>query len=131
MKTRSSVPPNEAHSPAEIRKILLENRYFSTVTQVCAKWQVTPYRLRQWKQQWNYAYLVGTLRELVIAALHQGASTIADINACLDYWDRTVYAPEEIGVVLAGLEAEGIALHQAGRWRYNPVHSADDTSYIF
>ena len=115
----------------EIRKILLENRYFSTAAQVCAKWQVTPYRLRQWKRQWNYAYLVGTLHELVIAALHQGASTIADINACLDYWDRTVYAPEELSAVLRQLEIDGIAINNGGHWQYNPAHSRHDQSFIF
>jgi hypothetical protein len=131
MKTRSSTLPNEAHLPAEIRKILLENRYLSTAAQVCAKWHITPYRLRQWKQQWNYAYLVGTLPEMVIVALHQGAHDIAGIIAYLDYLDHARYTPAEIGEVLAQLEQEDFAINHNGAWHYDWRHSANDTSYIF
>ncbi len=56
----------------QIRKILLEQRYIYTADQLCAKWQITRYRLRQWRKQFRYAYLVGDVRELVIVGLHQG-----------------------------------------------------------
>ncbi len=131
MKTRSSALPNEAHSPAEIRKILLEQRYFYTARQLCAKWHITPYRLRQWKQTWRQTPIIGDRRELVIVALHQGAHDIAGIIAHLDYLDHARYTPEEIGEVLAQLVLEGIAVNHSGALHYDWRHSANDTSYIF
>ena len=118
-------------TPDEIRRILLELRYIYTVRQICAKWHITPYRLRQWQHQWNYAYLSGSVRELIIAALHQGAQTTADINAYLDYVDRTVYTPEEIEAVLKQLEIDGFAIRTGTGCRYNPAHSQNDQAFIF
>lgn len=118
-------------TPDEIRKILLEQRYFYTARQLCAKWHITPYRLRQWKQQWNYTYLVGTLPEMVIVALHQGAHDIASIISYLDYLDHARYTPAEIDEVLAQLEQADFAIYHGGAWHYDWRHSANDTSYIF
>lgn len=119
------------YTPADVRKILLELRYFYTAQQLSDKWHITPYRLRQWKRQWNYAYLTGTLRELVIVAVHQGAQTSADVIAYLDYLDHAVYTADEISAVLAQLEAEELVVQRNGHWRYNQLHSANDTSFIF
>jgi len=118
-------------SPDEVRRILLELRYVYTAKQLCEKWHITPYRLRQWQRQWNYAYLVGNVRELVIVALHHGAQTIADIRAYLDYADHSVYTSEEITAVLSQLESDGFALHDGALWRYNAAHSQHDRSFIF
>lgn len=119
------------YSPADIRKILLELRYFYTVKQLCAKWHITPYRLRQWQQALRGTPPIADRRELVIVAVHQGARTCADMIAYLDYVDHAVYTPDEINAVLDQLEAEGIALSHNGEWRYNQLHSVNDTAYIF
>ena len=118
-------------TPDEIRRILLELRYIYTVRQLCAKWHITPYRLRQWQHQWHYAHLSGSVRELIIAALYQGAPTTADISAYLDYADHTVYTPEEIEAVLKQLEIDGFAIRTGTGWRYNAAHSHSDQAFIF
>jgi hypothetical protein len=119
------------YTPAEIRKILLENCYCSTAAQVCAKWQITPYRLRQWKQQWNYAYLAGNTRELVIVALHQGASDVPAIIRYLDYVDHAMYSTDKVLALLQQLQIDGIALNDGTRWLYSAAHSQHDRSFMF
>ena len=120
-----------AFTPDEIRRILLELRYVYTVKQLCEKWHITPYRLRQWQHQWHYAYLTGNLHELVIAALYHGAQTIDNIRAYVDYLDHTLYTPEEISKVLKQLEFDGLARNDDAHWLYNAAHSHNDLSFIF
>lgn len=115
----------------EKRRILLELRYFYTEAELCRKWKLTRYQVKQWKKAANYAYLIGTLREMVIVALHNGASSIAAIIGYVDYLNHAVYTEAEIEPILNGLRAEGIAQEQAGVWSYNRGYSKDDTSFIF
>ncbi len=87
MNAHSAIDPNEIYSPAEIRKILLELRYFYSVRELCAKWHITPYRLRQWRQAMRGEIMSG-LHERVIVALHEEAHDVASIIAYLDYLDH-------------------------------------------
>jgi hypothetical protein len=115
----------------QIRQILLEQRYITTADQLCAKWQITRYRLRHWKKQFKYEYVVGTVRELVIAGLHQGLQDVPTLISFIDYHDHAVYSIEELTSILERLQAEGIAILKKGRWLYNRKHSHGDRSFIF
>ncbi len=116
----------------QIRKILLEQRYIYTADQLCAKWQITRYRLRQWKKQFKYEYLVGDVRELVIAGLHQGLQDVPTLSSFIDYHDHAVYSAKELTSILKRLQAEGIAIRQNDRWLYNFKHLRQhDRSFIF
>ncbi|GIK65635.1 MAG: hypothetical protein BroJett018_34290 [Chloroflexota bacterium] len=119
------------YTEEEKRRILLELRYFYTEAELCQKWNLTRYRVKQWKKATNYAYLIGTLREMVIVALRNGASSIAAIIGYVDYLNHAVYTEAEIEPILHGLREEGIAQEQAGVWSYNRAYSKDDTSFIF
>lgn len=121
----------EHYTEQDKRRILLELRYIYREAELCQKWNVTKYRLRQWKKEANYTYLAPTLRELVIMALHNGKGSIAGMISYLDYLDHAVYSEPELLAVLRGLQVEGIALEAGGDWRYNPDHSRNDTSFIF
>ncbi|MBZ0319602.1 MAG: hypothetical protein K8L91_24540 [Anaerolineae bacterium] len=122
---------NVDYTDEEKRRILLEVRYFYTEAELCQKWNLTRYRVKQWKKAANYTYLIGTLREMVIVALHNGASSISAIIGYVDYLNHAVYTEAEIEIILNGLRAEGIAQEQAGVWSYNRAYSKDDTSFIF
>ena len=104
---------------SEVRKILLELRYIYSIDEVCAKWQITRYRLKQWQKQLKYEYLVGTARELVIAGLHLGCVDRSGLREFIDYHDHTRYSDEELGSILEQLKAEGIAIFKNDRWMYN------------
>ncbi|MCQ3930642.1 MAG: hypothetical protein DPW16_09285 [Chloroflexi bacterium] len=119
------------YTEEEKRRILLELRYFYTEAELCQKWNLTRYRVKQWKKAANYVYLIGTLREMVIVALHNEASSIPAIISHLDYLNHAVYTEAEIEPILNGLRAEGIAQEQAGVWSYNRAYSKDNTSFIF
>ena len=119
-------------TPDQIRKVLLELRYISTAAELCAKWQITRYRLRQWQKQFNYKYLVGDVRELVIAGLHQGIQDVPTLSKFIDYHDHSVYSTKELTSILKGLQIEGVAILKNGRWLYNPKHLRQhDRSFIF
>lgn len=115
----------------QIRKILLELRYIATADQVCAKWQITRYRLRQWQTQFNYKYRVGDVRELVIVGLHQGIQDVTLLIKFIDYHAHSVYSTQELTSILTQLQAEGIAVLKKGRWLYNRKHSHHNRSFIF
>jgi hypothetical protein len=120
-----------AFTDDQIRKVLLELRYIYTAAALCAKWQITRYRLQQWQQQFNYKYLVGDVRELVIAGLHQGVQDVPTLSKFIDYHDHSVYSIDELTSILESLQIDGIAILKNGRWLYNPKHSHGDRSFIF
>ncbi len=122
---------NMEYTEEEKRRILLEARYLYTEAELCQKWNLTRYRVKQWKKAANYAYLIGTVREMVIVALHNGANSIPAIIGTVDYLNHAVYTEAEIETLLNGLREEGIAQEQAGVWSYNRAYSKDDTSFIF
>jgi hypothetical protein len=119
------------YTPDERRKILLEQRYISTAAELCAKWNVSMYRLNTWKKEFNYRYFIGTLRDMTIVAVHGGARTIPTIIDCLDYLNHARYTEPETLELLRGLQAEGIAKETNGEWFYDKTHSNDDRSFIF
>ena len=119
------------YSVEEIRKILLEHRYFYTADEVCKKWGITKYRLRQWKKECSYAYFIGEVRDMMIVALHNGAATLPDIQSVLDYLDHCLYTEIEILEIIKKLEAQGLAVYENGRWLYNKAYSKNDTRFIF
>lgn len=113
------------------RRILLELRFIYREAELCQKWNLSQAKLRQWKKEANYAYLSPNLREMVVLALHNGTGDIAAMIQYLDYLDHTVYTEAEIEAVLHGLQHEGIAQAEGGRWLYNTAHSQNGTSFIF
>ncbi len=115
----------------EIRKILLEQRYIYTADELCAKWQITRYRLCQWKKQFSYAYLAGDVRELVIVGLQHGRHDLPTLISFIDYLDHSTYSAKELTSILKRLQAEGVAIQKNGHWLYNPKHSHHDRSFIF
>jgi hypothetical protein len=119
------------YSVEEIRKILLEHRYFYTAVEVCKKWEITNYRLRQWKKVYSYAYRTIGVREMTVVALHNGATTIPDIRSVLDYLDHGLYTDREILKIVKQLETQGLVHDENGRWLYNKMYSKNDTGFIF
>lgn len=129
-----SAPPPPPFAPSEIRSILLEHRYLSPAAAVCEKWGITASCLRRWKREHRFAYLAGSLRELVIVALHSSARGVrdpAELVGFLDMQDHTVYSPAEIGAVLDALVAEGKAVKRGGAWRYDEARLARARPFIF
>jgi hypothetical protein len=122
---------SDEYSEADQRRILLELRYLCTEAELCAKWKLTKAQLRRWKKAANYAYLSANFRELVILALHTGSETIPNLISHLDYLDHTIYTEAEIHAMLEKLRVEGIAKEDGGKWHYDPIHSQNDTSFIF
>jgi transposase-like protein len=115
----------------ERRKILLEHRYLYTADKLCAKWGISKSQLRKWKKEFNYNYFIGSLRDMTIVALHNGAHIIPAIFDYLDALDHARYTEKEILELLKGLQAEGIAKTKDGEWFYDKSYSNDDASFIF
>src|SRR5205807_10667098 len=93
----------------EKRKILLEHRYLYTADKLFAKWGISKSQLSKWKEEFNYSYFIGSLRDMAIVALHNGAHTIPAIIDYLDGLNHARYTEKEVLELLKGLEAEGIA----------------------
>ncbi|MDB5035805.1 MAG: hypothetical protein JWQ98_3046 [Chlorobi bacterium] len=121
----------EAYSLDERRKILLEHRYFLAADEVCAKWKITRYRLRIWKRELRYEYLIGDLAEMTVVALRNGSGTIPMIIEHLDYLNHARYSEAKVIAILEGLRIAGIAATEQGRWFCDPSHSRSGTSFIF
>lgn len=119
------------YSAEEIRKILLEQLYIYTADELCKKWRISRYRLRKWKQAFNYQYFIGSVRDMLIVAIHSGATKINEIRDILDYLNHCLYSDAEIVEMLEELQAQGIAVDNNGQWLYNKAYSKDDTSFIF
>ncbi len=116
----------------QIRKILLEHRYIYSADELCAKWQITRYRLRLWKKQFKYEYLVGDVRELVIVGLHHGIHDLPTLMSFIDYLDHSAYSAKELTSILKRLQTDGIAIRKNDRWFYNSKHLRQhDRSFIF
>lgn len=122
---------NSTYSIEEIRKILLEHRYIYTADELCEKWGITKHQLRKWKQEFRYTYFIGTVRDMLVVAVHSGATTIKDIQNMLDYLNHCLYSEAEIIEMLEELQIQGIAINENGLWIYNQAHSKNDTSFIF
>jgi hypothetical protein len=121
----------EAYSRDERRRILLEHRYVLSADEICTKWNITRYRLRIWKRELRYHYLIGDLTEMTVAALLNGSGTIPMIIEHLDYLNHARYSEAEVAAILEGLRDAGIAATKDGRWFCDPSHSREGTSFIF
>src|SRR3954466_7664243 len=115
----------------EERKILLEHRYFYIIDKLCAKWGITKSQLRKWKKEFNYNYFVGSLRDMTVVALHNGAQTIPSIIDYLDFLNHARYTAQEVLELLTGLETEGVAKWRDDEWLYDKSFSKNDSSFIF
>jgi hypothetical protein len=122
---------NSIYSTEEIRKILLEHRYIYTADELCEKWSITKYQLRKWKQTFHYTYFIGTVRDMLVVAVHSGATSIKDMQNMLDYLNHCLYSEVEIVEMLKELQAQNIAINENGLWLYNQAYSKDDASFIF
>ncbi len=120
-----------SYSDEEIRKILLEHRYFYTIDELCRKWSITTYQLRKWKKAFQYTCFIGEVRDMAVVALHSGANEICGIGDFLDYLNHCRYTEAEIVEMLEELKAQGIAIQVNGAWLYDQSYSKDDTSFIF
>ncbi|MFN8374199.1 MAG: hypothetical protein U0694_15140 [Anaerolineae bacterium] len=121
----------DAYTEQEQQRILLELRYVYKEAELCQKWNISTSQLRKWKKAANYAYLIGTFRDMLIVALHNGTHDIPGIIRYLDYLDHVVYTEKEIEDGLNALRSAGIARHEDGLWYYDLNHSHNDTRFIF
>ena len=124
------------YTDAEISMILLEHRFCYSADEVCKKWQITRYRLREWKKEYRYEYLPVSLENLVIAALRRDSCTISGIIKYVDWQDHSRLSEQEVVEILEGLKKEGIAKEQKEEeqkeiWLYNKAYSSNDSSFIF
>jgi transposase-like protein len=115
----------------EKRKVLLEHRYLYTADKLCAKWGISKSQLSKWKKEFNYSYFIGSLHDMAIVALYNGAQTILAIINYLDALNHARYTEKEVLELLKGLQAEGIAKTKDGEWFYDKSYSKNDTSFIF
>jgi hypothetical protein len=122
---------NSTYSTEEIRKILLEHLYVYTADELCKKWSITKYQLCKWKQSFHYAYFIVTVRDMLVVAIHSGATSIKDMQNMLDYLNHCLYSESEIVEMLEQLQTQGIAIHENGQWLYNKAYSKNDDSFIF
>jgi transposase-like protein len=122
---------NLTYSNEEIRKILLEHLYIYTADELCQKWGITKYQLRKWKQAFRYTYFIGTVRDMLVVAIHSGATSVKDIQNMLDYLNHCLYSEAEIVEMLEQLQTQGIAINENGLWLYNQDYSNNDASFIF
>jgi hypothetical protein len=111
------------YSDAEIRKILLEHRYFYTIDELCRKWSLTKYQLRIWKRAFQYTCFIGEVRDLAVVALHSGANEICNTRDFPDYLNHCFYSQTEIVEGLAQLSAQGLAIPVNGVWLYDKSYS--------
>jgi len=119
------------YSREERKKILLENRYLYTEDQLCERWGISEHRLKKWKEEFDYYYFMGSLRDMVVVALYNGSNTIPAIINHLDALNHARYTEDEVLELLEGLKAEGIAKEKDGKWFYDKRHSEDGASFIF
>jgi transposase-like protein len=121
----------EQFTDEEKQRILLELRYIYNEDELCQKWNISNYQLKKWKKAANYTYFIGTFRDMLIAALHNGTNSIAGIISYLDYLNHVVYTEKEIEDALNKLRGEGIAKEENGLWLYDLSYSKNDSSFIF
>lgn len=118
-------------SRAEVRRILLENRYCLTEKELCSKWGISCYRLRVWKRENNYRYLSGGRRELVIAALYRGVVEVSGVIEFADYMNHCRYSEGEVLEVLQALDREGKARLRGSAWTYREPVGEAAPQFIF
>jgi hypothetical protein len=118
-------------SSAEVRRILLENRYCMSEEELCAKWGISRYRLRIWKRDNNYQYLSGGLREVVIAAIYTGARDVMGIIEFADHINHCRYTEAEVLAILEALYREGKAQAQGTTWSYLKPTGESAVHFIF
>lgn len=128
--TRAKSP---AFSERDIRRVLLEHRYLMSADEICAKWEISRAKLREWKKLGRFEYLSGDLRELVIAALASGKkATLERLAAWADYQDHSPYSEAEIRVVVDGLVQDGVAVWDGdGTVSYAPSEARLAARFVF
>jgi len=119
------------YSQIDRRKILLENKYLQTESEICRKFKITRYQLRKWKNEFDYYYFIGSLRDMTIVALLNGATTIPALIDNLDALNHARYSENEVMELLEGLRAEGKAAQKDGKWYYVPAHSTKGIVFFF
>lgn len=112
-------------SDDQIQRILLEYHFVHTAKEICAKWGITPYRLRKWKKDHRCAW---TLHDCIIAGVYRGGwHDPADLIGWLDYRDHAIYSRDQVLEMFEALEARGELRRQGDRWTYVQV----EPPYLF